>query len=402
VKPTRFKDDEVLVRVNVGGGRVDMPRDQQSGAWAASTYVEGGLAKISAEDMERVLARRVYGAQFSIGDDAFVLTGGARTDDLDIQLQVLAAYVAEPGWRPEAFARLKTAGKTFHDQYESTDSGVLSRDLAGLLRSGDERWVFPSRAQIADAKLSDLKDEISPAIANGPLEVVIVGDVTVEKATELVAATFGALPPRAAPPPADPAKRQVSFPAGVTTPVQRTHKGRADQAIGYLAWPTTGFFANPQKARDTAVMGEVLELRLIEELRESQGATYSPQVSYNHSMVWPDWGYVSANVEIPPEKLPAFFADVRKIAADLRSKDISQDELDRAKKPRIDQFEKARETNGYWLNELSGAQADPRRLEATRAILPGTERVTIADVRRAAQEVLVDDKMWMLEIKPAK
>ena len=402
VKPTHFKDDEVLVRVNVGGGRVDMPRDRQSGAWAASTYVEGGLAKISAEDMERVLARRVYGAQFSIGDDAFVLTGGTRSADLDIQLQVLAAYVAEPGWRPEAFARLKSASKTFHDQYESTDSGVLSRDLGGLLRSGDERWVFPTRSEIADAKLTDLKDQISPAIAAGPIEVVIVGDITVEKATELVAATFGALPPRQPAPAADPAKRQVAFPAGVATPVQRTHKGRADQAIGYLAWPTTGFFANPQKARDTAVMGEVLELRLIEELRESQGATYSPQVSYNHSMVWPSWGYVSANVEIPPEKLPAFFADVRKIAADLRAKDISQDELDRAKKPRIDQFEKARETNGYWLNELSGAQADPRRLEATRAILPGTERVTIADVRRAAQEVLVDDRMWMLEIKPAK
>ncbi len=402
VKPTRFKDDEVLVRVNVGGGRVDMPRDHQSGAWAASTYVEGGLAKISAEDMERVLARRVYGAQFSIGDDAFVFSGGTRPDDLDIQLQVLAAYVAEPGWRPEAFARLKSAGKTFHDQYESTDSGVLSRDLGGLLRSGDERWVFPSRAQIADAKLSELKDEISPAIASGPIEVVIVGDVTVEKATELVAATFGALPQRAAPPPADLAKRQVAFPAGVATPVERTHKGRADQAIGYLAWPTTGFFANPQKARDTAVMGEVLELRLIDELRETQGATYSPQVSYNHSMVWPTWGYVSANVEIPPEKLPAFFADVRKIAADLRTKDISPDELERAKKPRIDQFEKARETNGYWLNELSGAQADPRRLDATRAILPGTERVTIADVRRAAQDVLVDDRMWMLEIKPGK
>nr|QQZ51651.1 insulinase family protein [Phenylobacterium glaciei] len=245
-----------------------------------------------------------------------------------------------------------------------------------------------------------MKDEISPAIASGPIEVVIVGDVTVEKATELVAATFGALPQRAAPTPADPAKRQVAFPAGVATPVQRTHKGRADQAIGYLAWPTTGFFANPQKARDTAVMGEVLELRLIDELRETQGATYSPQVSYNHSMVWPTWGYVSANVEIPPEKLPAFFADVRKIAADMRTKDISPDELERAKKPRIDQFEKARETNGYWLNELSGAQADPRRLDATRAILPGTERVTIADVRRAAQDVLVDDRMWMLEVKP--
>ncbi|MDO8379988.1 pitrilysin family protein, partial [Phenylobacterium sp.] len=344
VKPTRFQDDEVLVRINVGNGRVDLPKDRQSVAWAAGAYVEGGLKQISAEDMERVLANRVYGAQFGIGDEAFVLSGGTRPDDLDTQLQVLTAYVAEPGWRPEAFQRLKTAGKTIHDQYESTDSGVLSRDLAGLLHPGDQRWVFPSRGEIADAKLAEFQAEIAPAISGGPIEVVIVGDITVDKAIEAVAATFGALPPRQEPPAADPARRQVAFPTGVATPVQRTHKGRADQAIGFLAWPTNDFFANPQKARDTAVMGEVLELRLIEELRESQGATYSPQVSYNHSMVWPGWGYVSANVEIPPEKLPAFFADVRKIAADLRSRDITPDELERAKKPRIDQIEKARET----------------------------------------------------------
>jgi zinc protease len=140
----------------------------------------------------------------------------------------------------------------------------------------------------------------------------------------------------------------------------------------------------------------------MEELREAQGATYSPNVAYNHSMVWPGWGYVSASVEIPPEKLPAFFADVRKIAADMRDKDISADELARAKTPRIDQIEKARKTNGYWLRELSGAQEDPRRLDATRAIIAGTERVSIADVRRAAQAVLRDEDMWTLEVRPAR
>ena len=48
----------------------------------------------------------------------------------------------------------------------------------------------------------------------------------------------------------------------------------------------------------------------------------------------------------------------------------------------------------------SGAQADPRRLDATRSLIPGTERVTAADVRRAAQSVLRDDNMWMLEVRP--
>ena len=119
-------------------------------------------------------------------------------------------------------------------------------------------------------------------------------------------------------------------------------------------------------------------------------------------MVWPGWGYISASVEIPPAKLSDFFADVKKIAADLRDKPVTADELARAKKPRIDQIEKARETNGYWLSELSGVQSDPRRLDATRGLIPGTERVTAADVQRAAQAVLKDEAMWMLEVVPVK
>jgi zinc protease len=400
VKPTKFRDDEVLVRVNVGDGLLDLPRDRQSAGWGAGAYTEGGLKQISAEDMDRVLASKVYGARFSIGDDAFTLSGGTRTDDLETQLQILAAYTAEPGWRPEAFQRLKTAGKTIHDQYEATDSGVLSRDLSGLLHSGDHRWTFPSREEIAQAKLGDLQDQIAPVMARGDIEVVIVGDITVEKATDAVAGTFGALPARAAAPAPTAEQRRTAFPAHDAAPVVLRHKGRADQAIGYVAWPTTDFFADPQRARDTAVMSEVLNLRLIDELREVQGATYSPSVNYSHSMVWPGYGFVSASVEIPPEKLTGFFGDVRKIAADLAAKPVSADELERAKKPRIDRIEKARVTNQYWLSELSGAQADPRRLDAVRAILPGTERVTPADVQRAAALYLSDAKAWTLEVRP--
>ena len=178
------------------------------------------------------------------------------------------------------------------------------------------------------------------------------------------------------------------------------HKGRSDQAIGYVAWPTTGFFANPQLARDTAVMGEVLKLRLLDDLREAQGATYSPSVNYQHSTVWPSWGYVAASVEVPPAKLEEFFADVRRIAADLRDKPVAADELARAKTPRIDSVEKARVTNQYWLSELSGAQADARQLDLIRQFIPGTERATAADVQKAAQTYLKDDRAFRLIVKP--
>ncbi len=401
IKPTKFRDDEVLVRVNVGRGLIDFPRGRQNAAWADDAYTEGGLKQISSEDMERVLAAKVFGVRAGIVDDAVVLSGATRTDDLATELQVLTAYLAEPGWRPEAFQRQKTAAKTLHDQYEATASGVLARDLPGLLHSGDRRWTFPSRSEIAESTPSDLSGQIGPALTAGAIEVVIVGDITVENATELVARTFGALPARlpAAPPASE--QLQVAFPGANSTPVVLTHKGRADQAVGYIAWPTSDFFANPQRARETAVLGEVLRLRLIDELREAQGATYSPSVAYSHSFVWPGWGYIAASVEIPPERLDGFFNDVRKIAADLRDKDISADELARAKTPRLDNIEKARVTNGYWLSDLSGAQAEPRRLDATRALISGTERVTAADVRRAAATWLKDETAWKLVVRKA-
>ncbi|MDP1989062.1 pitrilysin family protein, partial [Phenylobacterium sp.] len=398
IKPTRFQDDEVLVAVHVGDGLQSLPSDTQSLAWASQALVEGGLGKITAEDMERVLASNVYGARLRVGDDAFTLSGSTRPEDLDVQMQVLSAYLADPAWRTEAFARIQAAGATIHEQYEATAGGVLSRDLSGLLHSGDRRWTFPTKAEIAQATPDDLKAQLAGPLSGAPIEVIIVGDTTVEKATDAVARTLGALPARADV--SRPEAAPVVFPPPTATPVRRTHKGRADQSIGYVAWPSTDFFADPQAAREAAVLGEVLRLRLVEELRESQGATYSPSVNYNHSYVWTGWGYISASVEIPPEGLDAFFTDVAEIADDLRRNPIDEDELERARQPRLERIERARVGNDYWLSELARTQTDPRRLEAIRAVIPGTERVTAADVQRAAERILSPDRAWKIEVVP--
>ncbi|MBS0332216.1 MAG: insulinase family protein, partial [Proteobacteria bacterium] len=400
VKPTKFRDDEVLVRVNVGDGLQDLPKDRQSLAWFGNTLIEGGLKQIDSEDTERVLASKVYGARFGIGEDAFVLTGGTRTDDLPTQLQVLTAYVADPGWRAEAFKRQQTAGKSVHDQMEGTDGGVMSRELSGLLHGGDRRFTFPSRDDIAKAQLADFQAEVAPHLANDPIEVVVVGDITVDKAIEAVSRTFGALPARRAAQPVPPAQKAVAFPAANAAPKLLTHKGRGDQSIGYVAWPTNDLWASPQQALDNDILGEIMGLRLIDELRENQGVTYSPSVSYSHSLTWTGWGYLAASVEVPPAKLDGFFRDVQKIAADLKTKDVTPDELERAKKPRIDRLEKSKVTNQYWLSELSAAQTDPRKLDFIRHIIPGTEAVTAADVKRAANLVFQDSKAFKLEVEP--
>jgi zinc protease len=400
VKPTKFRDDQVLVKVRIGDGMLDISRDRQSLIWASSALVEGGLGKISAEDMDRVLASRIYGASFRVEDDAFSLSGSTRRDDLDAQMQVLAGYVSDPGWRPEAFQRMKSYVATLNDQYVATDGGVFGRDLPGLIHAGDRRFTFPSPADIAGSDLAGFKGQFAPPLASGPIEVLVVGDITVDEAIEAVAATFGALPARSPAPPSSTDARTVGFPAASPDPVVLTHKGREDQAIAFLAWKTNDFFSDVQTARTLTLLGDVLDLRLTDEIREKQGVTYSPQVGSESSLVFKGWGYLSAQIEAPPANIDGFYRDVSKIAADLRDKPIGADELERARKPKLEGLEKARSTNEYWLYFLSGAQSDPRRLDAIRSVQASYQRITPAELQAAARKYLTDERAWKVVVRP--
>jgi zinc protease len=400
IKPTKFRDDQILVTVRAGDGYEDLPRDRVIPTWAASSVLsEGGVGKLNAEEMEQALASKIYGANLTVGEDSFTLSGSTRKEDLETQLQVLGAYVTDAAWRSDPFERMRTYGETLQGQLASTPEGVFSRDAQALLRSGDQRWAFPSKAQMQSGKLDELKAAIGAHLSSDPLEVVIVGDVDVDEAIEQVGMTFGALPARKEVTPPTEAMK-IAFPAPTATPVRLTHDGRADQAIAFIAWPATDFPSDPQGGRNLRVLEQVLQLRLIDEMRTKQAVTYSPSTGLNMSWSYPGYGYVSASIEAPPDKLDGFYASVQEIAKDLREKPISADELARALKPRVEMISKAQLTNEYWLAQLLGAQTDPRRLDAIRASVPGLQRVTPADVQHAAQTWLRDDKAWKLEIVP--
>jgi len=400
VKPTKFKTDEVLVRVRVGHGYLDLPKDRITPDWAArGAFVEGGLKDLTAEQIDQILASKVYGADFQPGEDAFVLQGSTRTEDLSTQLQVLTAYLAAPGFRPQAFQRMRTYVATLETQLDATPSGVLTRNLSHLMHGGDIRFAFPSPADVAAATPEAFKATLQEPISKGPIEVIIVGDIPLQQAIALTASTFGALPARSPDPaPADGAI--VAVPHPTPDPVVLHHKGRADQSVGYAAWPTDDFFTSPQRARTLRVLAAIVEDRLMHHLREDAGVTYSPQASANASLTFPHYGYVAAEVEIPPAKISAFYDDLTKISADMRSQDVTPDELARAKKPLIDDLEKLRASNEYWLEQLSGAYEDPRRFDAIRGVLQSLQTVDAAQVRQAAQLYLRDDTEFKLEVTP--
>lgn len=402
VKPTRFSADQVLVQVKIGRGLLELPTDRGTARWAVDSgaYLLGGLKAISYEDMQQALASKVYGLDYGTGEDGFVLSGGTTTTDLDTQLQVLAAYVVAPGWRKEAFDRVRAAAAPQLNNLLASPEGAMRRDLGLLLHGGDPRWATVTPLDLAFTRLEDARAVLDGPLADDPIEVTIVGDVTPEQAIKAAAATFGALPPRPDPGPTPEAELAVRFPDPPAGPVTRRHKGRADQAMAFIAWPVADYYSDPQRSRDLRILEQIIQARLFEQLRIADGAAYVPETGLETSTVLPGYGYVYATAEVPPDKIDLFFRIARGIAADLRAHPVSEDELDRARGPRVDLFTKARQTNGYWLTMLSGAQADPRRLDVIRTTIPDLKAVTAAAVRIQAQAYLLDDKAWTMEVLP--
>jgi zinc protease len=399
VKPTRFQQDNIEVAVHFGHGREELPADKPSPWWGTSVFTAGGLNDLTYEQLQQVLAAKSVSAALTLGDDSFALTGVTRPLDLNVQMQMLAAYMTAPGWRQEAFDRARSMTGLALSELDSTPQGVEARDLPALERSGDPRWKLPTAAELQAQTLDQVKAMLTPGLTSGPIEIVIVGDVSLGQAIASVASTFGALPARGPETVVDGGGDHIRFPAPTAGYVVRTHKGRGDQAIGYIAWPTTDFFADMQQSRVMNVTAEVMESRLIDQIRIAEGATYSPIIQSNMSEDFPGFGYTYASVETPPTKLASFYANVDRITADM-AKTVTPDELERARKPHAEAIAKAQQLNSYWLTMLHQAQTDPRRLTLIRDSVPGYAKVTTQDVERGAKTYLTAARAWRFEVEP--
>jgi zinc protease len=402
VKPTAFRDDEVLVTARFGGGRRVQPKTlttftltQGEGAFVAS-----GLADLSAEQIKQALSGKSYSTRFSVEDRAFTLRGATTPDDVATQLQVLAAYSTNPGWRPEVYEQKQAEIRTLLGYVQSSALNVGLTESQRVLRSGDGRSGLPNAPELAASTMEALRGVIEPSLREGPVEVVIVGDITVDDAIRHTAATFGALPARKASLPVLPGSDSLSFPPPSAEPQRLEHAGAANAAAGLVAWKTSGFHRDPQEARVLQVLQGVLQGRAIDKIREELGVTYSPAVLGTVSETHDDFGYVGLLGEVEPAQLDRFMEAVFGVAADLQAAPITADELNRVMAPLLSTLEKDRAGNDYWSTRLGSGSWDPRRLDVIRTQEAALRRITPADIQRVAQKYLKKEASVRLVVSP--
>jgi zinc protease len=400
VKPTDFRDEQILINVRTGIGELGLPADRiDPQGLAPLVFTAGGLGRLSADEMSRVLNGRIYSAGFAIEGDSYVLSGATRPVDLQLQTQVLAAYLTDPGLRAAPFEQIKAFFPQIIAQQTATPGGAFGLYASELLADGDKREALPTATEIAGWTIEDMAAAVTRGLSAGPIDVVMVGDVTVEDAIASIASTFGALPGRG--PDATPlaGSDQRRFPAATAEPVRLTHNGPAEQALAYIAWPTTDAVADRTEARRISILSAVLNLRVLEEIRERQALAYGPGVGSSASDVFPGYGSIVVRAETAADKLTAFYAAVDTIIARLRDEPISEDELNRARLPAIEALRRSQAGNEYWLGQLGDVASRPDDIEQTLTHVSDLEAVTPADIQSMARQYLKADTAWRATVK---
>ena len=389
----------VAVKVRFGAGyRAIEPEDAVYANLGYAALIGSGIGELGQEELDVLATGRKFGFDFQTGDGAFSFYAQTREQDLEEQLYLFAAKLAMPGWDPNPVIRAKAAGKLAYESYGANPNGVLQRDLEYLLSDRDARFRTPTPQMFDAATPEGFRETWERLLKQGPVEVLVFGEFDKAATVDALRRTFGALAPRDAAP-ADVLERPVAFPEAGET-VVRHHRGDANQAAAVIAWPSGAGVENLRESRRLEVLVSLFNNRLMEAMREHAGASYSPVVRSE----WPSdvnsGGRIAALAQLRPEDVPVFFAEAERIAQELASAPVSEDEYNRVVEPLRQYVSRASTGNLFWLYQLEGATQDPRRIPMLRFLLADYTQTPPAELQALAQKYFGSRAGWRLAVIP--
>ena len=349
VKSTDLTQEKVLIDVSYGDGIKTLTPEQAGMQDLYNFYIVGGLGKHSVNELRELLSDKNVSLNFNADLNSYGGTFSTSNDTLTTQLQLITAYMTDPGYSDSVLPLFRKNVEQGAKQRKNTIGAVKSYEVVNAIYGNDYRIGSAPTEAILQRDFTELKPILDQALQQGPLMVTVVGDVDVTEIVAEVAATLGSLPIQVAAP-----QHRWLTDIALQTGTEFTlyHAGNPENASVTRYFKTTDN-QDLTKALQLKILGAVVQLKVQDVIREQLGAAYSPSArAFGSNSIKGD-GMLLLDTLTTPDQITLVQSTYDALIAGLKTPgNITDDEVKRAIEPMLANWKTAKEQNSFWLSRL--------------------------------------------------
>ena len=350
LKPTDFKNDQILFSLNASGGTsLATPADYAEASMSAGYVGIAGVGGLKALDIQKVLAGKLASARPFMALSSHGISGSAAPAQLETALQLLYQTFTAPGDDPDAFALLKRQLDAMLANRGRSPGQVFGEKLSQINSSNHYTSQPLTTERLATLDRAKMMTFYRQRFANAAdFTFFMVGAFKVDETIPLLAQYIGSLPSAGS---KSSEFRDVGIKFPATTEKAKVEAGREPRGqtvISFFADPPS----DPREQEKLIAATTVLETTLRDVLREELGQTYTVSVGLAQALPQRGGGHVEVRFGAAPENLESMTARVMKEIKRLQDEGPSSDLTDKAKENARRGYETALKTNDYWLGRL--------------------------------------------------
>ncbi|MCH9648274.1 MAG: insulinase family protein [Deltaproteobacteria bacterium] len=388
LKPTDFKNDQVLISgFSPGGHSLVTDQDSTSATFATTLLTEGGLGDFDQVELEKALTGKVARVAPSIDELEEGVAGGGSPQDLETVLQLIYLYFTAPRADEVAAQSFLNRMRPFVENRSASPGAVFQDEIAVALSQG-----HPRRRPLSEETLEEVDLQKALAIYRdrfadaSDFTFVVVGNFVPSAIRPLVETYLGGLPAIGR----EESWRDIGVraPSGLTRVEVR--KGLEPKSQVVLIFDQDATWTR-QQHQTMATLMDVLQERLREEMREEQGSVYG--VSVSGSIIREPWQHarVSISFGCSPDRVETLIATVLQEIRRIQEEGPDETYLTKAQEAQLRQRETLVRENAFWVAILSAytKHGDDYRLIPEFEALVNS--VDAEGVRQAARAYLDTD-----------
>lgn len=385
VKPTDFKNDEVLFTAFSPGGHSLASKEVfESAQWADGIIGQSGVGDHDAVALGKLLTGKVARVQPWINELEEGMRGSASPQDLEVFMQLVHLYFTAPRKDPEAFGAWKGQMDTFFKNRDLNPQMAFFDEFGKAASGNHPRRQPPTSEKIAKVDLDTAFDFYKERFADaGDFTFVFVGNVDEARLEELSATYLASLPSKGRKEKWKDIK--VKPPRGIKE--VRLEKGQDPKSFVMIAFHGKTKWS-PQVEDDLDMLSEAMSIRLREILREDMSGVYG--VFSNGGIERRPKPYYQYFVGFgcSPDNADKLTKAVFELVGKVKKEGIDQEVIDKVKEQRRRGLETDKKENRFWQQQLAEHfryGTDPKKILELEKMI---DRVSSDNVKKAANKYL--------------